>query len=188
MRYERIHSIIEEHNADPTSTYKMGHNEFSVLDVEELIIANIHACNQLKTSLVDLEAVPPLQPLRSWNLYSVTRQERREQQVVDCDFADRHQCGGGSYHEYWRSLITAGGQALSTCYPYVSGGTRVRGHTWKKMENGAKHADASNPIIALKSRDELEVMKLLLPKRFLTVSQFNGGRSGVSPAAIPHEP
>ncbi len=31
MRYERIHSIIEEHNADPTSTYKMGHNEFSVL-------------------------------------------------------------------------------------------------------------------------------------------------------------
>jgi hypothetical protein len=29
------------------------------------------------------------------------------------------------------------------------------------MENGAKHTDASNPIIALKSRDELEVMKLL---------------------------
>ena len=29
--FERIHSVIEEHNADPTSTYKMGHNEFSVL-------------------------------------------------------------------------------------------------------------------------------------------------------------
>jgi hypothetical protein len=29
--FERIHLIIEEHNADPTSTYQIEHNQFSVL-------------------------------------------------------------------------------------------------------------------------------------------------------------
>ena len=90
-----------------------------------------------------------------------------EQQIVDCDFPDR-QCGGGSYHEDWRSLIRAGGQAYSAYYPYVSGGTRVRGRTCKKMEKGAKLA-ASNPIIALKSRDELGVMKLLDKEKVVAV-------------------
>ena len=43
------------------------------------------------------------------------------------------------------------------------------GPTWKKMEKGAKLADASNPIIALKSRDELGVMKLLAKENVVAV-------------------
>jgi hypothetical protein len=37
------------------------------------------------------------------------------------------------------------------------------------MEKGAKLADASNPIIALKSRDELGVMKLLAKENVVAV-------------------
>nr|CAH0107394.1 unnamed protein product [Daphnia galeata] len=225
--FERIHSVIEEHNADPTSTYKMGHNEFSVLDVEErqkyllnntrpstkslyeefgfetqfdadenddLILRNLptsidyrnHTCmqpvkNQGRCGSCSAFAATAVVEFAQC-IKTGTPVNLSEQQIVDCDFPDR-QCGGGSYHEYWRSLIRAGGQALSAYYPYVSGGTRVRGRTCKKMEKGAKLA-ASNPIIALKSRDELGVMKLLAKEKVVAVcvsvtDKFMYYRSGV---------
>jgi hypothetical protein len=90
-----------------------------------------------------------------------------EQQIVDCDFPDR-QCGGGSYHEYWKSLIRAGGQALSAYYPYVSGETKVRGPTCRNRRKGAKLA-ATNPIIALQERDEYGVMRLLARRKVVAV-------------------
>ncbi len=90
-----------------------------------------------------------------------------EQQIVDCDFADRR-CGGGSYHEYWKSLIRAGGQAHSAGYPYVSGATKVRGPTCKNKSKGAKLA-ATNPIVALQKGDVNGVMRLLARGKVVAV-------------------
>jgi hypothetical protein len=90
-----------------------------------------------------------------------------EQQIVDCDFPDR-ECGGGSYHEYWNSLITAGGQAYSAYYPYVSGEKKVRGPTCKNRRKGAQLA-ATNPIIVLQEGDENGVMRLLASRKVVAV-------------------
>ncbi|XP_046656723.1 ervatamin-B-like [Daphnia pulicaria] len=225
--FERIHSIIEEHNADPKSTYQMGHNEFSVLDVEErkkYLLNNTLASTKslyqelgFETGLVeeddDLSTLRNLsssvdyrnhrcmQPVKNQGacgscsafaatavvefaqcMKSGTPVNLSEQQIVDCDFADRR-CGGGSYHEYWKSLIRAGGQAHSAGYPYVSGATKVRGPTCKNKSKGAKLA-ATNPIVALQKGDVNGVMRLLARGKVVAVcvgvtDKFMNYRSGV---------
>ncbi|KAI9553042.1 hypothetical protein GHT06_020932 [Daphnia sinensis] len=223
--FERIHAIIEEHNSDVNATYTMGHNQFSIMDIEErkqFLLKNFRAAsarslfeemgyagmpveedddNLPLLSCVDYRRHKCMQPVKdqggcgSCSAFAATAVVEfahcikhgesvslSEQQIVDCDFPDR-ECGGGSYHEYWKSLINAGGQASSAAYPYTSGRTYRRGPACLNMTKRAKLAD-ENPIIVLKERDELGVMKMLSKKKLVAVcigvtDKFFNYKSGV---------
>ncbi|XP_057381082.1 uncharacterized protein LOC130703662 [Daphnia carinata] len=206
--FEKIHAIIEEHNADENATYTMAHNQFSIMDSEErkqYLLQNLASTKSLYEEL-GFEAVEDnddstmrqlpqfidhrkdrcMQPVKnqggcgSCSAFAATAVVEfancvkngapvslSEQQIVDCDFPDR-ECGGGSYHEYWKSLIKAGGQATSAAYPYISGETKKRGPACLNKPKGAKLA-ARNPIVALKERDENGVMKLLSQRKLVAV-------------------